>query len=468
MDTPIAVAQPTSPARTAPLAPGGLPLLGHALQLVRRPLEFVDALRAQGDVVRIQLGPSPAYVVTTPELTRTVLVTEAKSFPKGGPIIDALRIFFRDGIGTSIDEDLHRRHRRLMQPMFNRVHIAARGDAMIGLVGDLTRQWRESEPLTVFDEMNNLVFAAFLVALFGTGLSPQVGRDFPRLMPVIMRGTIRHAVLPGWLADLPMPSELRFRASMSRLRQLVDETIDRYQQSAGDGRGQDAGSGGPELFRTLMEASDSEATAGLDRDELHDEVITLLGSNMENTGTTLAWALYEISRNPDVERKLHAEIDAVCGDRALRTADLPSLDYTRRIIQETMRLYGPVWLVTRRTAEAVTLGGYHIPGDTDVAYSPYLMQHDPAAYPDPERFDPDRWAPDRVSASARNNYMVFGAGTRQCIGESFAWVELVIILAVITSRWRLTATSDRPVKPVAHVTVNPGKLLMTPRLRARP
>lgn len=459
MDTTIAAAEPTSPARTAPVAPGGVPLLGHAVQLVRRPLEFVDALRAQGEVVRIQLGPSPAYVVTTPELTRTVLVTEAKSFPKGGPIIDSLRIFFRDGIGTSIDEDLHRRHRRLMQPMFNRAHIAARCDAMIGLVGDLTGQWPQSEPFTVFDEMNNLVFAAFLVALFGTGLPPEVGRDFPRLMPVIMRGTIRHAVLPRWLANLPMPSELRFRASMARLRQLVDDAIERYQQSAGDGSR-------PELFRTLMEASDSDAAGGLDRSELHDEVVTLLGSNMENTGTTLAWALYEISRNPDVERKLHEEIDAVCGERGPRTADLPSLDYTRRIIQETMRLYGPVWLVTRRTVEAVTLGGYHIPRDTDVAYSPYLMQHDPAAYPDPERFDPDRWAPDQVTTAARNNYMVFGAGTRQCIGESFAWVELVIILAVIASRWRVTVASDRPVKPIAHVTVNPGKLKMIPRLRA--
>jgi len=458
MDTAIADAEPASPARTAPLAPGALPLLGHAVQLVRRPLEFVDALRAQGELVRIRLGPTPAYVVTTPELTRTVLVTEAKSFPKGGPIIDALRIFFRDGIGTSVDEDLHRRHRRLMQPMFNRAHIAARGDAMIGLVGQLTRQWPDGEPLTVFDEMNNLVFAAFLVALFGTGLPPEIGRDFPRLMPVIMRGTIRHAVLPGWFAGLPMPSELRFRASMARLRRLVDDAIDQYQQSATDG-------GGPELFRTLMEASDSASQKGLDRRELHDEVITLLGSNMENTGTTLAWALYEISRNPDVERKLHEEIDTVCGQHAPRTEDLPSLDYTRRIIQETMRLYGPVWLVTRRTVEAVTLGGYHIPPDTDVAYSPYLMQHDPAAYPDPERFDPDRWAPDRLSTAARNSYMPFGAGTRQCIGESFAWVELVIILAVVASRWRLTAASDRPVRPVAHVTVNPGKLLMTPRAR---
>lgn len=461
MDTTIAAAaEPALPARTAPLAPGGLPLLGHAVQLVRRPLEFVDALRAQGEVVRIQLGPSPAYVVTTPELTRAVLVSEAKSFPKGGPIIDALRIFFRDGIGTSIDEDLHRRHRRLMQPMFNRVHIAARGDAMIGLVGDLTRRWREGEPLTVFDEMNNLVFAAFLVALFGSGLPPQVGRDFPRLMPVIMRGTIRHAVLPGWFADLPLPSELRFRASMARLRQLVDDAIDRYQRSAGD-------ASRPELFRTLMQASDAEAAGGLDRGELHDEVVTLLGSNMENTGTTLAWALYEVSRDPEVERRLHEEIDAVCGGRALRTEDLPSLEYTRRVIQETMRLYGPVWLVTRRTVEAVTLGGYRIPRDTDVAYSPYLMQHDPAAYPDPQRFDPDRWAPERVSAAARENYMAFGAGTRQCIGESFAWVELVIILAVIASRWRLTAASDRPVKPVAHVTVNPGKLRMTPQPRAQ-
>jgi pentalenene oxygenase len=456
MDTTIDVAGAPRP---TPVAPGRLPLLGHAVQLARRPLAFMDGLRQYGKVVRIQLGPAPAYVVTDPELTRTVLVTESKSFPKGGQLIEALRIFFGDGLGTVLDEELHRRNRRLMQPMFNRVHIASRGDAMIGLVRRLVGQWPESEPRAVFEEMNELVLAAFLVALFGTDLPDAVGREFPRLLPEIMRGTIRHTVLPGWLAGLPLPAQRRYHAAMARLRQLVDETIDHYQRWEGDEER-------PELFRTLMTARDSETGEGLSRGQLQDEVISLLGGSVENTGTTLAWALYEISRNPEVERRLHEEIETVCGGRPLHTEDLPSLDYTRRLLQETMRCYGPVWLITRRTADAVTLGGCHIPGDTDVVYSPYILQHDPAVFPDPYRFDPDRWASDRGSEIPRGSFVAFGAGNRQCIGESFAWTEMMIILVEIASRWRLAVASDRPVKPVAYVTVNPGnELRMTPRGR---
>jgi cytochrome P450 len=245
---------------------------------------------------------------------------------------------------------------------------------------------------------------------------------------------------------------------MARLRALVDETIDRYRRREED---EDR----PELFRTLMTARDPETGEGLSRGQLQDEVISLLGGSVENTGTTLAWALYEISRNPEVERRLHEEIETVCEGRPLRTEDLPSLDYTRRLLQETMRCYGPVWLITRRTAQAVTLGGYRIPGDSDVVYSPYILQHDPAVFPDPHRFDPDRWAADRSSGIPRGSFMAFGAGSRQCIGESFAWTEMMIILVEIASRWRLTRASQRTVKPVAYVTVNPGKLIMAPHRR---
>jgi pentalenene oxygenase len=456
MDTTIDVAVAPRP---APVAPGRLPLLGHAVQLARRPLAFMDGLRQYGKVVRIQLGPAPAYVVTDPEITRTVLVTEPKSFVKGGQIIEALRVFFGDGLATVAEGDLHRRNRRLMQPMFNRVHVAARADAMIGLVEARTRAWPEGTARAIHDEMNDLTLGAFLVALFGTDLPDAVGREFPRLLPEIMRGTIRQTVLPGWLARLPLPAQRRYRANLVRLRELVDETIDH------DLRRQQEQKESPGLFRTLTTARDPETGEGLSRRQLRDEVITLLTGSVETTGTTLAWALYEIARNPEIERRLHEEIDAVCADRPLRAEDLPTLDYTRRLLQETMRCYGPAWLVTRRTTDAVTLGGYHIPRDTDVVYSPYILQHDPEAFPDPNRFDPDRWEPGRAGGIPRGSFLAFGAGNRQCIGESFAWTELVIILAVVASQWRMIAASDRTAKPVAHVTVHPDKLYMTPRGR---
>jgi pentalenene oxygenase len=449
-------AEPLPP---APVAPGRLPVLGHAVQLARRPLEFMDSLRRYGTVVRIHLGATPAYVVTDPEAVRAVLVTESKSFVKGGRIIEALRLFFGDGLATIADGEQHRINRRLMQPMFNRVHIASRGDAMIDLVYELVDAWPEGAARPVHHEMNDLTLSAFLAALFGTRLPAQVKQEFTALLPEVMRGTIRQTVLPGWMAALPLPAQRRYRANLARLRELVDETIEREQ------REEPARDEAPGLFRALLTARDPDTGEGLSRRQLQDEVITLLTGSVETTGTTLAWALYEIDRDPDIARRIQQEIDTVCDGRPLRYTDLPSLTYTRCVLQETMRRYGPAWLVTRRTTGDVTLGGYRIPGNTDVVYSPYIIQHDPVVFPEPRRFDPDRWTPARAAEIPRISFLAFGAGTRQCIGESFAWVELMIILGVIVSRWRLTATDDRVVRAVAHVTVHPDKLLMTPRAR---
>lgn len=444
----------------APVAPGRLPLVGHAVQLARHPLEFMDGLREHGKVVRIQLGPVPAYVVTDADLTRTVLVTDSKFYAKGGRMVDALRVLLGNGLASVADGDLHRRNRRLMQPMFNRAHIATRRDAMISLVQQLIDAWPENESRAMHDEMSQLSLAAFLVALFGDGLPAAVKAEFPVLLPKIMHGIIRQAVMPGWLASLPIPAQRRYRESLARLRELIDETIDwepRWQ-------GQDATH--TALFSTLVNAQDPETGERLSRSELQDEVITLLTASVETTGTVLAWALYEISRRPDIEQKLLEEIDTACAHRTVRTGDIGSLEYTRRVLHETMRYYGPLWMATRRTTDAVTLGGYRIPGDTDIVFSPYILQHDPAVFADPHGFDPDRWAPDRVHEIPRNSFLAFGAGGRQCIGESFAWVEMVIILAVIVSQRRLTVTSDGAVKPVAHITVQPNHLTMAPHRRS--
>jgi cytochrome P450 len=463
---PAAAPPAPAPAPEPPRAPGGLPLVGHGVQLARRPLEFMDGLRRHGAVVRVGLGTSAAYVVTDPELTRTVLVTDAKSFVKGGRIIDALRLFFGDGLATIADGEQHRRNRRLMQPMFNRAHIAGRGEAMIAHVAQLVDAWTEGVARPVNQEMNDLTLSVFLVALFGTALPAGTREEFIRVLPRVMAGTIRQTILPGWFSALPLPAHRRYRADLARLRDLVDHTIEHGERGqAGAPAGDRTGDAAPGLFRALVDARDPETGQGLGRGQLRDEVVTLLTGSVETTGTTLSWALHEIGRDPEIERRLHEEIDAVCAGRRLRYADLPSLVYTRSVLQETMRLYGPAWLVTRRTTAAVNLGGYRIPAGADVVYSPYILQHDPAVFPDPARFDPDRWDPARAGAIPRASFLAFGAGGRQCIGESFAWSELLIILALIAGRWRLAPADAAPVRPVAQVTVHPDRLLMTARRR---
>ncbi|MFC8226553.1 cytochrome P450 [Streptomyces sp. NPDC057287] len=464
----------TVPTRTAP---GALPLVGHALQLARRPLPFMTSLREHGSVVRIRIGPTPAFVVTDPALTRKVLVNDAAHFGKGGKIIDALRMFFGDGLATVADGDTHLRNRRLIQPMFNKSHVAERGAPMIGLVRDAVGVWPAAQPRDVYADMNEVALSAFLVALFGADLPAHLEGEFVTLMPEIMKGAIRQTIAPPWVTRLPLPANRAHADRVVRLRALIDQAIDHHAGrrpgpapsaatvSAGAAGCPHAGAGAQDrggLFTTLLAAEDP-----LTRQQLQDEAITLLTGAIETTGTTLAWTLFEITQNPGVEKRLRDELTTVCGDRALQYDDVGQLRYARRVLQESIRKYGPAWMVTRTAARDVDLGGHHIPEGADVVWSPYLHQHDARYFTDPETFDPDRWTAERAPHT-RGSFLAFGDGRRKCIGENFAWAELQIILASILQAWpRFTLTSRLP-RAQAVVTVKPDVLTMTYHSRETP
>ncbi|MFD3731970.1 cytochrome P450 [Streptomyces sp. NPDC058632] len=466
----------TPPSAPTPTAPGSLPLIGHAHRLARDPLTFITSLRRHGSVVRIRIGPSPAYVVTDPALTRRVLVTDAAHFVKGGRIIEALRVFFGDGLATIADGDAHLRNRRLMQPMFSKSHIADRGHAMIGQVRTLVAAWPKDAPRDVYADMNTTALAAFLAALFGTDLPGHLESEFTALMPEIMKGTIRQTLLPAWITGLPLPVNRAHAVRVARLRTLIDQAVDhhshRARYPAADGTGAPPAECPHAASARRTERTEQTERAGLfaalltaepplTRQQLQDEAITLLTGAIETTGTTLAWTLYEISRNPAIERLLRDELTTVCGDRPLRHEDLDRLVHARRVLREAIRKYGPAWMVTRTATRDIELGGHLVPGGADVVWSPYLHQHDPRVFPEPDVFDPDRWAPDRTPAAARGSFLAFGDGRRKCIGENFAWTELQIILATVLQTWpRFTVTSPAP-SAQAVVTVRPDKLTMT-------
>ncbi|WP_405890674.1 cytochrome P450 [Streptomyces sp. NBC_01527] len=451
-----------------PTAPGSLPLIGHALQLARRPLPFMTSLREHGSVVRIRIGPTPAFVVTDPALTRKVLVTDSAHFVKGGKIIDALRMFFGDGLATVADGDTHLRNRRLIQPMFNKAHIADRGAAMIDQVQDVVSAWPAVVPRDVYADMNEVALSAFLVALFGADLPEHQEGEFVTLMPEIMKGAIRQTILPPWVTRLPLPANRAHADRVARLRALIDQAIDHHADRSPDLATPDAVSTGAErcphaevrtkgqdgLFKTLLTAEDP-----LTRQQLQDEAITLLTGAIETTGTTLAWTLYEITQHDGIQRRLRDELTAVCGDRPLRYDDIAQLHYARQVLQEAIRKYGPAWMVTRTAARDIDLGGHRVPEGADVVWSPYLHQHDARYFPDPDTFDPDRWTAERAPA-ARGSFLAFGDGRRKCIGENFAWAELQIILASILQAWPRFTLTSRPPRTQAVVTVKPDTLTM--------
>ncbi|MBC7268289.1 MAG: cytochrome P450, partial [Streptomyces sp.] len=422
-------------------------------------------------VVRIRIGPTPAYVLTDPALARRVLITDAAHFLKGGRVFDALRGFFGDGIATIADGDAHLRNRRRLQPMFNRAHIAARTDPMVERVRALVGSWREGQGRDVHADMNEVGLAAFLTALFGTHLPDRLAAEFTRLMPVIMRGTLRQTILPDRLTRLPLPANRAHETNLRRLRAIIDEAVDHARGPADAAPTPTASAAhgcphhtpqGEGLLQTLLTAE-----TPLSRQQLQDEVITLLVGAVETTGTTLAWTLYELSRHDQITARLRAELDAVCGARPVRYEDLDRLPYVRQVLQEAIRRYGPVWLTTRKAARTVDLDGHRIPAGSDVVWSPYLYQHDPHVFPAPDRFDPDRWTPEHAK-EPRGSFLAFGAGRRQCIGEAFAWTELAIILATVLQTWSAFRLTSRVPRPQAVMTVTPDVLTMAYDRGARP
>jgi cytochrome P450 len=209
----------------------------------------------------------------------------------------------------------------------------------------------------------------------------------------------------------------------------------------------------------LLLARDEDTGEGMSDQQVHDEVITLLTAGGETTAVALAWLFHELGQHPEVERRFHAEIDHVLVGRMVTFDDIPRLEYTQRIISETLRKY-PLLMLMRRARTDVDLGGVHIQPDTEVALSQYALHHDPQLYPDPARFDPDRWLPDRAARLPKGAFIPFGAGLRHCLGYTYAQTEIAIVAATVAARWRLVPVADKPVHPKLTTTLRPNQLPM--------
>jgi len=448
-----------SPTRSPSRLPAPLPLLGHVLHLLRDPWTFLVTARDCGDVVRIRVGPRSAFVVSSPDLVRQVLVVDIKKYDKGAQF-DRLRPVLGNGLVTAGGED-HRKHRRLVQPAFHSARIATYARTMRDLAVATAGSWRAGERIALDRELAHLTLRVVGRTLFSTDLGAAVVDEVVRSMPTVLGGITRRSLAPAVLDRLPTPGNRRFDRANRRIRDVVDRIVGEYRRSETDHG---------DVVSMLLLARDEDTGEGLTDAQVRDEVVTMLMAGTETTANVLSWAFHVLGARPDVEARLHAEVDDVLGD-GLGDGDvdperIARLAYTRRVISETLRLYPPAWLLTRRTNEPVTLGGTELPAGAMIILSPFALHRGPGQFADPEEFDPDRWLPDRAKQIPRPAFIPFGAGNRQCIGEAFAWTEAVIVLATIARRWRLEPVPDAPVRRVASATMTPSRLPMIPRQRA--
>jgi cytochrome P450 len=248
------------------------------------------------------------------------------------------------------------------------------------------------------------------------------------------------------LERLHLPGFRRFYEARDRLDAIVYRIIAEHRQS-----GQDQG----DLLSTMLNLSD-EAGAMSDK-QLRDEMLTLFLAGHETTANALTWTWYLLAHNPEAEARLHAELDTVLAGRLPAADDMPQLVYTEKVLREAMRIYPPAPMIARRALKDHPIGGYVLPADTIVLLSAYLTQHDARFYPEPEHFDPDRWTPEFRKALPHFAYFPFSGGPRQCIGESFAWMEGILLIATLAQHWRLRLVPNHPpVRPKLAVTLRPS------------
>ncbi|MFC0111778.1 cytochrome P450 [Kibdelosporangium aridum] len=431
-----------------PVAPGRLPLLGHTPALLRRRYEFTSTLRDYGDLVKIYLGPIPAYFVTSPKLTRQILTTDSASFRKGA-MFDKFRPFVGNGLVTS-NGAFHLRQRRLIQPAFHRDRIADYAQTMQKTVDEFTGSWQPGQVREVNDDMQQLAMTIVGRALFATELGRSAIDQARESLPIVVSHGMKRALAPAFLGKLFLRGNRRFDRAVSDMRTVVNDVIADWRAT-----GTDQG----DLLSMLLMARD-DSGKGMTDQEVYDEVVTLLSAGIETSALALAWLFHEIGRHPEVEQRLHDEVDEVLAGRPVGIEDLPRLTYTQQVINEVLRMY-PIWILMRRTTLPVELDGTQLPADTEVTISPHALHFDPRSFPDPHRFDPGRWSPERAKDIPDGAFIPFSAGNRKCIGYTFAQTEMAITLATIAARWRLKPLPDKPVKVKYTSTAYPIRLSMT-------
>jgi cytochrome P450 len=426
------------------LPPTARPSLRLRLGPIRRdPLAFFEELAAAGDVATVRIGPQRVYLVSDPDLVREVLVAHGRSFMKGRALQEAKRIL-GDGLLTS-EGDLHLRQRRLIQPLFRQERVAAFEADMVRAAERVSARWQDGAEVEMAGEMTELTLAIVGRTLFDADVERDA-RDVGESLTVAMEAFDRF-LAPGAaiLERLPLPSTRAFRAAPPRLDSIIGRMID--ERLADPGRHGD-------LLTMLLEARDEDGSGGMSRRQIRDEAMTIFLAGHETTSQALSWTWYLLSEHPQAEVRLHAELDSVLAGRSPSAADVAGLTYTRAVVAESMRLYPPAWSIARRALTDLDVGGYRITRRSIVITSPWVVHRDARWFPDPERFDPDRWLEDDPGRP-RSAYFPFGAGTRICIGERFAWAEAVLVLATLASRWRAALVPGHRVEPLPRITLRP-------------
>jgi len=440
------VAATDGPGQRLRIPPG--PAGAVDLMTVRRdPLAFLTRMRAEYGDVSSHVIDERVYLVNRPDLAHRVLAANRRNYVKAGtPDDQMLTPLLGRGLLTS-DGEVWKRQRRISQPPFAPERVIGFDGLITTATDELLAGWTAAaagdQPLRLDHQLSGLTLAIVARAIFGSDLTG-INERFGEAVDVLNRFMGHYDPME----DSASGQEARasFGKAVGFLNGLVGLLVQARRLEGTEGR--------DDLLSRLIEGMADDAGPAGQRD-LRDQVVTMLMAGHETTAKALTWTLVLLDRHPEWARRLDDELTTVLGDRVAAAGDLAQLPLCRRVIQESLRLYPPVWLLSRRSVRDDELGEFHVPAGTLVCVSPYILHRDERFWDDPARFDPDRFTDRRSAARPDYAYLPFSGGPRQCIGRHFAMLEAQLVLATIRRHVRLALVEGHPIEPEALVTLRP-------------
>lgn len=404
---------------------------------------FQHLVDEYGDIAHYKIGWNHILFLNHPDYIREILVVQNDNFIKERTV-QRTKMLLGEGMITA-EGAKHRAQRQVAQPAFHRQRIPEYANTMVREAVSARDSWRDGQERNIAIDMMHLTLNIVASTLFATDLRGEVDELADAINRIM--GLYNFLVLlpaAEWLVHVRPPGLAAFVRARKRIDEVVYRMIEAHRR-----RHSDNGS-----LLDMMLAAAPEHTPESEQ-SLRDQVITIFLAGYETVANSLSWTWYLLSQNPDCERRFHEEIDRELQGRTPSYDDIPRLRHVEMVMAESMRLYPPAWAMGRYAQRDFRLGDYFLPAKTTVLMSQFIMHRDARYFPDPLRFDPERFTPEAKARRTKFTYFPFGAGFRQCIGESFAWMEGVLLLATLGQKWKMKLVPGHKVEPEPLITLRP-------------
>lgn len=430
---------------------------GHFRLFMNDRLGFLTRLSKLGDISSFRMGPQQAFFINHPDMIRDVLVTNHAKFEKGRALKQAKNLL-GEGLLTS-EGKFHLRQRRMIQPAFHRQRINNYAVSMIEFAEKMSEEWKDGTEYDISQEIMRLTLQIVGKTLFSANVeddADEVGKSMTDLVELFDYLMLPFAQL---LAKLPLPHSKRFHKAKNALDTIIYNIINERRKS-----GEDKG----DLLSMILMAQDEDDGGQMDDKQVRDECLTLFLAGHETTANALTWTFYLLSQNPKAEAKFHEELDSVLGNRILTPEDYQKLKFTEAVLAESMRLFPPAWALGRLSTQEHEIVGYKIPEKSLILMSMHVTHRDERFWEDAEIFKPERFLAENAIKEASNKfiYFPFGGGVRRCVGEQFAWMEGVLLLATLGRKWKLKLNPEQKIVPQPMITLR-SKYGMKMRIEKR-